>query len=60
MTTMRSEVEQSLSESMRLSAQYLGGLETGLQGLNGVLEKLGEKQVVVQQPVKKKGWFSRD
>lgn len=59
MTTMRAEVEQSLSESIRLSAQYLGGLETGIQGLNGVLEKLGEKQVVVQQ-VKKKGWFSRD
>ena len=60
MTTMRSEVEQSLNESMRLSTQYLGGLESGLLGLNGVLEKLGEKQVVVQQVVKKKGWFSRN
>jgi len=60
MTTMRSEVEQSLSESMRLSAQYLGGLESGLQGLNGVLEKLGEKTVVVEAPKKKRGWFSRD
>ncbi len=58
MTTMRTEVESNLSESMRLTAQYLGGLESGLRGLNTVLEKLGEQQVVVQQ-VKKKGWFSR-
>jgi hypothetical protein len=58
MATMRHEVEQSLSQSMQLTAQYLSGLEAGLQGLNGVLTKLGEQQVVVQQ-VKKKGWFSR-
>jgi biopolymer transport protein ExbB/TolQ len=70
MTAMRSEVEQSLgsmreqsvqtlNESIKLTNDYLGSLSTGLTGLNGVLEKLGEKQVVVQQ-VKKKGWFSRD
>lgn len=59
MTTMRTEVEQTLTESIKLTNQYFGGIESGLQGLNGVLEKLGEKQVVVQQ-VKKKGWFSRD
>lgn len=58
MTHMRSEVENSLSESMRLTAQYIQGLQTGLEGLNSVLTKLGEQQVVVQQ-VKKKGWFSR-
>lgn len=59
MTTMRSEVEQGLSQSMQITSQYLGGLEAGLSGLNSVLTKLGEKQIVVQQ-VKKKGWFSRD
>jgi hypothetical protein len=59
MTTMRQEVEQTLTESIKLTNTYFGGLEVGLQGLNGVLEKLGEKQVVIQQ-VKKKGWFSRD
>ena len=58
MTTMRAEVEQTLTESIKLTNQYCGGIETGLRGLNGVLEKLGEKQVVVQQ-VKKKRWFSR-
>ncbi len=57
-TTMRTEVESALAESMKQTAQYLSGLELGLRGLNGVLENLGEKQVVVQQ-VKKKGWFSR-
>jgi uncharacterized phage infection (PIP) family protein YhgE len=56
MSEMRAQVENSMTESMRLTALYMGGLESGLQGLNGVLEKLGEKQVVVQQ-VKKKGWF---
>lgn len=56
MSEMRSQVENSMTESMRLTALYLSGLESGLQGLNGVLEKLGEKQVIVQQ-VKKKGWF---
>jgi hypothetical protein len=58
MTTMRGEVEQSLNQSIQLTSQYLGGVEAGLRGLSDVLEKLGEKQVVVQQ-VKKKGWFSR-
>lgn len=59
MTTMRSEVEQTLTESIKVTNQYLATLGTGLEGLNGVLQNLGEKQVVIQQ-VKKKGWFSRD
>ena len=59
MTAMRSEVETNINESMRVVSQYLGGLDSGIQGLNAVLEKLGEKQVVIQQ-VKKKGWFSRE
>ena len=58
MTAMRAEVEQSMTESMRLTAQYLSGLEAGLGGLNTVLAQLGEKQIVVKQ-VKKKSWFSR-
>ena len=59
MSNIRGEVQQALTESMRLSTQYLGGLDAGIMGLNGVLEKLGEKQVVIQQ-VKKKRWFSKD
>ncbi len=59
MTSMRTEVEQKLTDSIKQSNQYFGGISTGLLGLNEVLNKLGEKQIVVQQ-VKKKGWFSRD
>ena len=58
MTTMRNEVENAITHSMRLATEYLGGLDAGVRGLNTVLEQLGEKQVVVQQ-VKKKRWFSR-
>ncbi len=58
MTAMRSEVENNVNQSVQTVGQYLGGLQSGIEGLNAVLEKLGEKQVVIQQ-VKKKGWFSR-
>ena len=58
-TAMRTEVAGALRDSMKLTSQYIAGLETGIRGLNTVLKELGEKQVVVQQ-VKKKGWFSRD
>ena len=59
MAAMRAEMESSLTESVRQTTEYIGGLESGLKGLNGVLEQLGEKQIVIQQ-VKKKGWFSRE
>ena len=59
MTAMRGEVETNINESMRVASQYLGGLDSGIQSLNSVLQQLGEKQVVIQQ-VKKKGWFSRE
>jgi hypothetical protein len=59
MTTMRSEVEGALRDSMKMTSQYLGALETGIRGLNTALKDLGQQQIVIQQ-VKKKGWFSRD
>ena len=59
MTTMRNEVENAITHSMRLATEYLGGLDAGVRGLNTVLGQLGEKQIVVQQ-VKKKRWFSRE
>lgn len=59
MTTMRQEMEQTLTDAIKLTNTYFSGLETGVNGLNDVLGKLGEKQVIIQ-PVKKKGWFSRD
>lgn len=59
-TLMRSEMQESLKDTLRQTSQYIGGLETGIRGLNTVLKELGEKQVIVQQTVKKKGWFGRD
>ena len=58
MNVMRTQVEATLGEPLRLTSQYIGGLESGLRGLNTVLEQLGEKKVIIQ-PVKKKGWFRR-
>jgi biopolymer transport protein ExbB/TolQ len=55
-------VHDQAAGSMQQSAESLSGylttLENGLAGLNGVLEKLGEQQVVIHsQP--RRGWFSR-
>ena len=58
MTTLRTEVSGALTQAVKQTAQYVGGLDAGIRGLNSALEKLGEKQIVIQQ-VKKKGWFSR-
>ncbi|HSJ01080.1 MAG TPA: MotA/TolQ/ExbB proton channel family protein [Verrucomicrobium sp.] len=58
-TQMRTEMQESLKDSLKVVSQYMGALETGVRGLNTVLKELGEKQVVIQQ-VKKKGWFGRD
>jgi len=59
----RSEaVHRQSAGSMQQAAEslsgYLAAMEKGLVGLNGVLEKLGEQQVIVHsQP--RRGWFSR-
>lgn len=58
-TQMRTEMQESLKDSLKVISQYMGALETGVRGLNTVLKELGDKQVIIQQ-VKKKGWFSRD
>lgn len=59
MTTMRGEVEGALRDSMKMTSQYMGALETGVRNLNTLLKELGGQQIIVQQ-VKKKGWFSRE
>lgn len=58
-TLMRTELQETMKDSLRQTSQYIGALETGIRGLNTVLKDLGEKQIVIQQTVKKKGWFSR-
>jgi hypothetical protein len=60
MTAMRTEVSASLRDSMKMTSQYIAALETGIRSLNTVLKELGQQQIVVQQVVKKKGWFSRE
>jgi len=56
MTVMRESVIGNLNDTMTRTSDYLRTLASGLQGLNGVLKELGEKQVLIQQ-VKRKGWF---
>ena len=58
MTTMRTEVENALRDSMKTNSQHLAALDTGIRALNTILKDLGQHQIVIQQ-VKKKGWFSR-
>jgi hypothetical protein len=48
---------KSISENVKATGSYFNALREGIAGLNTVLEELGSKQVVIQQPKKKKGWF---
>ena len=57
MIKMREDVTSAISDSANKTTDYVRTLATALQGLNGVLKDLGEKQVLIQQ-VKKKGWFA--
>ena len=56
--------QQQAAASVQSTGQNLqahfAGIERGLEGLNGVLERLGEQQVVIQQNTPpKRRWFSR-
>lgn len=56
--TMQSSVNGSFSAAQETLQQRFTGLETGLNSLNGVLTKLGEQSVVVQQVAPaRRGWF---
>jgi biopolymer transport protein ExbB/TolQ len=57
MIKLREDLTGTVSESVAKTTDYVRTLASALQGLNGVLKDLGEKQVLIQQ-VKKKGWFS--
>ena len=60
--TMQTTVNGSFSSAQETLQQRFRGLESGLSSLNGVLTKLGEQSVIIQQvaptaaPVKR-GWF---
>ncbi len=61
--TMQSQVNNTFSQTNDSLQEHLSGVESGLTSLGGVLQKLGDQQVVVQQvaaePAKKKGWFGK-
>lgn len=59
-TQMRTEMQESLKDSLKVVTQYMGALETGVRGLNTVLKELGEKQILVQQVKKKAGSAATD
>lgn len=64
LTDRTEAVQQEVASNMLAASDslknYFVGLEHGLEALNGVLTKLGEKQIVIeQQTPAKKGWFGR-
>jgi biopolymer transport protein ExbB/TolQ len=55
-SAMRDESDKAVRESMEKVSAYLGGLESGIKGLNEVLSSLGGKQIVIQQTKRKWPW----
>lgn len=55
------EMTGSMRSAAESLADYCGNLQTGLNSLTTVLERLGEQQVVVQQvePPRRRGFFNR-
>ncbi len=58
---LRTKTQTTINQANGSLTDQLAGVQKGLAGLNGVLEKLGHQQVVVQQvePAPKRGWFGR-
>ncbi len=62
--TMQNDVTGSFSAAQTTLQQQFAGLQQGLNSLNGVLQKLGDQNVVVQQVAalaspRKRGWFGK-
>ena len=56
---MRAQHQAAVQASLEQVAHNLGGLESGIDSLNQVLQKVREKQIVIVSPPKKRGWFGR-
>ena len=57
---IQNEMADAINATSQALKDHFEGLERGLSSLSGVLERLGEQQVVVQQVEKpRRGWFSR-
>ena len=57
--SVQNQVASSMSESAQSLQEYCSALERGLTGLNDVLEKLGQRQVVVQAEPRRRWFFRR-
>ncbi|MFK8114185.1 MAG: MotA/TolQ/ExbB proton channel family protein [Rubripirellula sp.] len=59
--TMQTQVNETFANTNDSLQQHMSGVESGLRSLGGVLQKLGDEQIVVQQveASAKKGWFGR-
>ncbi|MFT7640708.1 MAG: biopolymer transport protein ExbB/TolQ/tetrahydromethanopterin S-methyltransferase subunit F [Pirellulaceae bacterium] len=58
--SVHSDMSGSMSESAQSLQNYFASMDRGLRSLNEVLEKLGEKNVVIQQveqAKRRRGWF---
>ncbi len=55
---MREDMTLAVANSVKNTTDHTRALAEGIGGLNKVLTDLGEKQVVINQTVRK-GWFSR-
>lgn len=57
------DIQQQMSKSINGASKavrdHFAGIERGLSGLNDVLERLGEQQVVIRQVKPRRRWFSR-
>ena len=56
---VHTDMSGSMSQSAESLQNYFASMDRGLRSLNEVLEKLGEKNVVVQveHPKRKRGWL---
>jgi hypothetical protein len=61
--SLQMQLNQTYSQTSVSLQEHLSGVDTGLNSLAGVLQKLGDQQVIVQQvaaePPAKRGWFGR-
>lgn len=51
------QTADAVSSSAKSVERYVGGLSTGIEGLNKALVSLGERQITVQEVPKRGGWF---
>lgn len=63
-TTLQTHVNETFSQTNTSLSDHLSGVQSGLASLSGVLDKLGDQQVVVQQvavqpETSRNGWFGK-